>query len=219
MSFEDFSVQQDKQWSSRYQSVGEEYLFGTEPNRFLASQVGLFRVGETVLSVADGEGRNSVWLASQGCRVSALELSEVAVTKARRLAQRQKVEVDFCIGDMGSAADCWRNPNTPRQFDWVVGIFIQFAPPELRRHQFAQIRSLVKPGGRVLLQGYTPKQLEYRTGGPAALENLYTASLLREAWQGWSIEYLEEYEDNLTEGTGHHGRSALIGMIARCPEA
>jgi hypothetical protein len=102
-------------------------------------------------------------------------------------------------------------------FDWVVGIFIQFTGPAERALQFAAMKQLAARGGRILLQGYTPKQLDYGTGGPGVLENLYTAELLRETFSGWEIEELVEYEDDIAEGRGHKGRSALIGMVARKP--
>ena len=213
---DDFVAEQNRMWSSRYEGVGQSFLFGTEPNHFLAKQKERFIPGERVLSVADGEGRNSVWLATRGLQVSAVEISAVAVEKARQLAKTRGVTVDFCCGDM--LADEWRTPQTPALFDWVVGIFIQFAPPVLRQRQFEQIRTLLKPGGRILLQGYTPKQLEYKTGGPSVVENLYTEEFLRQAWGDYTIEYLKAYEDTLSEGSGHHGRSALIGMIARKPD-
>ena len=80
------------------------------------------------------------------------------------------------------------------------------------------MKQLTAPGGRILLQGYTPKQLEYKTGGPSTIENLYTPDFLREAFSGWTIEELVEYEDELSEGIAHKGRSALIGVIARKPD-
>mgnify|MGYP003481547055 FL=1 len=100
-------------------------------------------------------------------------------------------------------------------FDWVIGIFIQFAGPEERTRQFAAMKQLAARGGRILLQGYTPKQIEYATGGPGILENLYTPELLRGAFAGWEIEELGDYEEDVAEGRGHAGRSALIGMVAR----
>lgn len=79
------------------------------------------------------------------------------------------------------------------------------------------MKQLTDRGGRILLQGYTPKQLDYGTGGPGVLENLYTADILRAAFADWEIEELVDYEDEISEGCGHKGRSALIGMVARKP--
>ena len=202
-------------WSQRYGDAGEHYLFGTEPNRFLAHRSALLENGQTALSIADGEGRNSVWLAEQGLRVTAIEIAPVAIEKARRLAAGRQVEVNFILADM-LAAD-WPPSELKESFDWVIGIFIQFVSGEDRERQFAVMKQLTAPGGRILLQGYTPKQLDYRTGGPSQIENLYTARFLRQAFSGWQIEELVEYEDDVAEGVAHKGRSALIGLVARKP--
>lgn len=208
-------MNQETTWSKRYRDAGEHYLFGTEPNRFLAHRAGLLRNGRTALSVADGEGRNSVWLAEQGLDVTAIEISAVALEKARRLAAGRKVGVEFIQADM-LAAD-WPPAELHEAFDWVIGIFIQFVGPQDRRRQFAAMMQLTRPGGRILLQGYTPRQLDYRTGGPSAVENLYTRELLESAFGGWQIEELVDYEEDVSEGAGHKGRSALIGLVARKP--
>lgn len=198
-------------WSDRYRAAGEAYLFGTAPNRYLAAQASLFAPGMRALSVADGEGRNAVWLAEQGLDVTATELSPVAIEKAAALAASRGVKVDFALAD----ALNWIYPD--EAFDLVVAVFIQFAAPDERAALFDRLQRTLRPGGRIVLQGYTPKQLEYRTGGPSAVENLYTAALLREAFAGLEIERLDEYEDVLDEGSAHCGRSALIGMVARKP--
>ncbi|HEX5675410.1 MAG TPA: class I SAM-dependent methyltransferase [Azonexus sp.] len=198
-------------WSARYRDAGDDYLFGTAPNKFLASQVERFGAGMSVLSVADGEGRNSVWLAEQGCAVTATEISPVALEKAAKLARGRHVAVDFVQVDILD----WAWPN--EAFDAVVGIFIQFAGPAERLRQLAGMKQAVKPGGLLFLQGYTPKQLEYRTGGPSAVENLYTEALLRETFADWEIVLLHEHEDLMEEGSAHAGRSALIDLVARKP--
>jgi len=198
-------------WSARYRDIGDDYLFGTAPNRFLASQAASFGAGMRVLSVADGEGRNAVWLAEQGCQVTATEISPVALEKAAKLARGRNVAVDFVQADILN----WDWPQ--EEFDAVVGIFIQFATPAERPRQLAGMKQAVKPGGLLLLQGYTPKQLEYKTGGPSAVENLYTAEMLRAFFSDWEIVSLHEREDTIEEGTAHIGRSALIDLVARRP--
>jgi len=208
-------MDQELVWSTRYRNAGEAYLFGTRPNRFLAHRAPLLAEGRTALSVADGEGRNSVWLAEQGLEVTAVEISDVAIEKARRLAAGRNVEVDFIRADMMSPD--WPPAELHEAFDWVVGIFIQFVGPEGRAGQLSAMKQLTRSGGRILLHGYTPKQLEFRTGGPSAVENLYTGDILRAAFSDWEIEELVEYEDDISEGGGHHGRSALIGLVARKP--
>ncbi len=207
MSFPDYEAF----WSARYRDAGDDYLFGTAPNKFLASQAALFGAGMSVLSVADGEGRNSVWLAEQGCAVTATEISQVALEKAAKLARRRHVAVDVVQADIFD----WDWPT--EAFDAVVGIFIQFAGPAERPRQMAGMKQAVKPGGLLLLQGYTPKQLKYRTGGPSAVENLYTEALLREMFADWEIVLLHEHEDLMEEGSAHAGRSALIDLVARKP--
>ena len=198
-------------WSARYRDAGDDYLFGTAPNSFLASQAAYFGAGMSVLSVADGEGRNAVWLAEQGCQVTATEISPVALEKAAKLARGRKVDVDFVQADILN----WDWPQAA--YDAVVGIFIQFATPAERPRQMAGMKQAVKSGGLLFLQGYTPKQLEYRTGGPSAVENLYTADLLREIFADWEIVLLREHEDVIEEGSAHIGRSALIDLVARKP--
>ena len=208
-------MDQNSHWSKRYREAGEAYLFGTEPNRFLARRETLLQSGRTALSVADGEGRNSVWLAELGLEVTGIEISAVAIEKARHLAAARKVAVNFVQADM--LAPGWPPADMHNAFDWVIGIFIQFVGPEWRARQFVVMKQLTRPGGCILLQGYTPKQLEFRTGGPSAVDNLYTEDILSEAFGDWDIEELVEYEDTIAEGSGHVGRSGLIGMVARKP--
>lgn len=200
-------------WNGRYAAAGDDYLFGTAPNKFLTRQAQWLRPGMKALSVADGEGRNSVWLAEEGLAVTAVEVSPVALHKARRLAVARHVEVDFVLADILK----WTWPNGA--YDVVAGIFIQFASPAERGILFEYLRAALNPGGLLLLHGYTPKQLEYKTGGPSAVENLYTDKLLREAFAGMEILELREHEDVLEEGSGgqrgHWGRSALIDLVAR----
>lgn len=200
-------------WNARYSKAGDDYLFGIEPNHFLARRAHLFQNGHTALSVADGEGRNSVWLAEQGLKVTAVEISAIAVAKAQKLAAGRGVSVNFMVADL--LAPDWPPAALESEFDWVVGVFIQFASASERPRQFAAMKRATRAGGRILLQGYTPRQLEYKTGGPPFAENLYTAELLRAAFADWIIEELVEYEDEIAEGSGHRGCSALIGMVAR----
>lgn len=193
-------------WNQRFSTPG--FLFGTEPNVWLRNHATAWRPGERVLCVADGEGRNSAWLAARGLRVDAFDLSPVAVDKARRLAAERGVAVDYAVADIHALA--W-----PRDvYDGIAAIFIQFATPEQRARLFAGMIDALKPGGTLVLQGYTPKQLEYRTGGPPFASHLYTEALLREAFAALDITTLEAYEAEVDEGPGHRGRSALIGMVA-----
>ncbi len=194
-------------WDERY--AGEDYLFGTEPNDFLVSQRQLLKPGMSCLAVADGEGRNGVWLAQQGLQVLSVEASAVALEKAKKLARQRGVAIEFERADLTQ----WQWGEN--RFDVVAAIFIQFASPVLRVQMFAGIRRCLKPGGLLLLQGYTPRQLEYKTGGPSAAGNLYTEAMLREAFGDMEILHLSEHDDHIGEGAGHSGMSALIDLVVR----
>ena len=197
-------------WDARYRS--EEYIFGTSPNLFLASQEKHLTAGRRVLAVADGEGRNGVWLAQRGCRVCAVDISPVAVDKAKKLALDRTVDIDFVIADLME----WDWPDAA--FDAVVCIFIQFASPKMRKKLFEGFWRTLRPGGIVIMEGYGVKQLQYTSGGPKELENLYTPQILRDAFAGWEMLLLHEYEAVLDEGAKHRGMAALIDLVARKPD-
>ena len=196
-------------WNQRF--AREDYIFGLAPNAYLRDQAARLPRDGLALCVADGEGRNSVWLAQQGLRVDAFDIAELGVAKARTLAASAGVAVNFSVAD----CDAW--PWPVETYDAVAAIFVQFADPVQRDRLFANMVGALKPGGWLVLQGYTPRQLEYKTGGPPLLSHLYTAELLREAFAALQIVELREYEAELTEGTQHHGRSALVGLVARKP--
>jgi cyclopropane fatty-acyl-phospholipid synthase-like methyltransferase len=193
-------------WDQRYSAP--EYIFGTSPNLFLASRQHLFKPGDRVLDIACGEGRNSVWLASLGCTVLGMDVSPLALNKARQLAADRGVTVAWQEADVRSWQ--WQ----PDAFDAVVCIFIQFADPSQRARLFSGLQTTLKLGGKLVLQGYTPKQVEYKTGGPPQAAHMYTAAMLRDAFAGLDIVHLQEHEDVLSEGTKHVGRSALIDLVA-----
>lgn len=194
-------------WNQRYS--GDEFFYGTAPNAFLASQLHRFKPGQTILAVADGEGRNGVWLARQGLDVTAVDFSPLAVEKAQRLAGQYGVTVRHEISDL--FAWSWG----VNRFDAIVAIFIQFVGPEQRRILNGLMLRALKPGGLLILQGYRPKQLEYKTGGPSRVENLYTAEILREEFSAMEILHLAEHDDEICEGAGHCGMSALVDLVAR----
>ena len=196
-------------WNRRYEEDG--FLFGREPNAFVKSQAHLFMTGMDVLSIADGEGRNGVYVARQGANVTSVDFSKAAQAKARQLADEHDVEVTF------EQRDVYDWDDVAIRYDVVLAIFIQFAPPEKRGKLFADIKRLVKPGGLVVMQGYRPEQLEYKTGGPPNAENMYTKALLDDAFSDFDIQHLEEHDSVVDEGSGHAGMSALIDMVARKP--
>lgn len=196
-------------WNARYTT--DDYIFGTAPNAFLASQRALIRPGMRALAVADGEGRNGVWLAERGAAVHAIDFSPAALEKARKLARERGVEIETEQADLLD----WSWPEAA--YDLVATIFIQFAPPPDRDRVIAGIRRALKPGGLLILQGYTPKQIEFGTGGPPSAANMYTAELLREWFGDWEILHLRQHESVIAEGSHHHGMSALIDLVARKP--
>ncbi len=163
-----------------------------------------------MLCVADGEGRNSVWLAGQGMRVTAFDPAANAVEKARTLAAERGVEVEFNLCDI----DGW---DWSRHFDVVAGIFIQFVGPDGRAELFDRLDRALRPGGLLLLHGYAPRQVDYGTGGPPFRENMYTLDLLRESFAGYEVLRAEDFDAEVDEGRGHSGRSALIDFVARKP--
>ncbi len=197
------------QWNQRFAREG--YLFGREANAYLRAQAPRLPAQGRALCVADGEGRNSVWLAQQGLQVQAFDIAEAGVEKARRLAAEAAVTVDYHV------ADCSAWPWTSASHDVIAAIFVQFADPAMRSRLFADMARALKPGGLLVLQGYTPRQLEFNTGGPGQLSHLYTAPMIREAFAALETLELIEYEAELSEGPGHSGRSALLGFVGRRP--
>ena len=198
-------------WEARF-SVGE-YLFGEHPNAYLASKAGQFVKGSRALSIADGEGRNSIWLAEQGLRVDAFDFSPTAVAKAERLALSRGVRVGFNVCE--TFAWTW----APSAYDLVAAIFIQFASPAVREKLFPLIKQTLKPGGLLILQGYRPEQLQYGTGGPPERDHLYTEAMIRELLNDMDILELRCYDEQVDEGRGHSGMSALMGVVARKRQA
>ena len=196
-----------QRWNGRFAAPG--FVFGTAPNAFLAAQAPRFKPGLSALCVADGEGRNSVWLAKQGLRVTAFDFSPVGLAKARQFALDSGVEVDYRLGNVNQ----WNWDE--RQYDVVAGIFIQFVGPAERARMFAGMARALKPDGLLILEGYGPRQLEYATGGPKKLENLYTEELLRSSFAGLEILHLASYDAEVDEGAGHKGMSSLVDLVAR----
>lgn len=196
-------------WDRRYDVP--EYVYGQEPNAFLVSQRHRLRPGMNALAVADGEGRNGVWLAAQGLDVLAVDGSPVAIEKARRLAQTRGVAIRCEVADLLS----WAWPEAA--FDVVVAIFIHFMPQDRPRMHSAMAEAL-KPGGHLLMECFTPAQLEYGTGGPPVREMLYTPEMLRGDFRGMDILQLEEIDTELREGLYHRGPAAVARLVLQRPK-
>jgi SAM-dependent methyltransferase len=194
-------------WEERF-SI-DDYLFGEGPNAYLASKAALLSKGSRALSIADGEGRNSIWLAEQGLQVDAFDFSPTGVKKARRLARNRGVHVNFSVSEMFQ----WNW--TPSTYDLVAAIFIQFLTPAERDRLLSLIKQTLTPGGLFILQGYSLEQLKYGTGGPSEPDQLYTEPMIREALKDMDILEILSYEEQLAEGAAHAGMSALMGVLAR----
>jgi SAM-dependent methyltransferase len=196
-----------ERWEKRF-SV-PDYVFGTEPNVFLKSQAHRLPKCGTALAVADGEGRNGVWLAERGLYVLSIDWSPTALRKAQALAKQRGVTLRTEQVDLVQ----WQWPVA--QFDVVAAIFIQFLTPDERREVFGGMRNALKPGGLLLIEGYRPEQLNYKTGGPSQVENLYTRALLEAEFAGLSELRISEHDSMTSEGTGHVGMAALIDLVGR----
>ena len=198
-----------ERWETRYRVP--HYAFGEEPNYFLASCKSLLPASGKALAVADGEGRNGVWLAEHGLDVVSVDFSPSGQAKAAALAKRRNVQIALELADVHN----WTYP--PATFDVVCEIFTQFSSPAERARKWAGMKRSLKPGGLLILLGYTPKQLQYGTGGPKELENLYTRSLLEENFGAFDHLTITEEELELHEGTSHGGMSAVIGLAGCKP--
>lgn len=200
-------VSEYERWEDRYRVP--DYVFGTEPNYFLVSCKALLPRSGKALAVADGEGRNGIWLAEQRLEVLSLDFSPSAQEKARALAKQRGVTLTIAQADVHT----WDYPEAA--FDVVVEIFTQFSTPAERAKKWAGMRKALKRGGLLIIQGYTPKQLRYGTGGPKQVENLYTRAMLEEAFRDFRDMKIVEEEIEIYEGTSHGGMSAVINLTAR----
>jgi len=196
-------------WEERYATP--DYLFGKDPSIFITEKTEYLKAGQTALVVADGEGRNSVFMAEQGLVVTAMDGAANAVAKAEKLAAERGVSVDFKVADILQ----WDWDAV--QYDLVVGIFIQFVGPDARAGIFEGMKRSLKPGGMLLLHGYTPEQIELGTGGPPFVENMYTKEILADSFGDFEILALNAYHREVQEGRGHSGMSALIDLVAQKP--
>jgi 2-polyprenyl-3-methyl-5-hydroxy-6-metoxy-1,4-benzoquinol methylase len=195
-------------WNERFNK--EIFIFGKEPNEYLVEKTNQYlKPKDKVLCIADSEGRNGVWLAKQGMQVVGFDASDIALAKAKQFSIDNQVEVEYSFSDTDSYA--WQE-NT---YDAVIGIFIQFADPAMRARIFENTYKTLKSGGLFILQGYTPKQLDYKTGGPSLIEHLYTEEMIRDLAKQFEILELVSYEKALSEGPRHTGMSALLGLVAQ----
>ena len=198
-------------WDSRYSVEG--YLFGRAATPFIARHGGALSPGSRVLAIADGEGRNSVWLAQAGHTVTAFDISPNALAKAEALASEEGVQLDLHESSVEDWA--WQ----PGAFDAVAAIFFQFLAPPKRAEVFALIDRTLRPGGVLLLHGFAPRQVRYGTGGPPAVANMYTLDMLLAAFPGYDVIHGADYDEVISSGQGHNGKAGLVDFVARKPWA
>ena len=197
-------------WDQRY--ADPRLSFGAEPNAFLVSESGRFARGQRVFVPGDGEGRNGVWLARQGLVVETVDASPKGVEKARALAAERGVGIEASAADLAQ----WTWPTG--HYDGVVSIYLHF-PEVLRQNMHHRMLASLKSGGFVLLEAYTPRQLQFRVegsvGGPSDVGMLMTEAQLRDDFAGAEIVSLIETLVELDEGHRHRGRSAVVRLVAR----
>jgi SAM-dependent methyltransferase len=193
-------------WDEKFSRDG--FTYGTRPNQFLASKAELFAAGGAALVPGDGEGRNGVWLAEQGLAVTSVDSSPVGQGKARLLAERRGVAVDFQLVDLLS----WQWP--AGRFDFVVSIFFHLYSKDRPRLHAAMLDAL-KPGGWLVLEAFRPEQLGLASGGPKELDLLYGADLLAKDFAGAEIVELADVECVLDEGPLHQGLARTTRLLAR----
>lgn len=200
-------------WNQRY-GESDEYRYGTTPNAFLEAQRSRVRKGSRWFVAADGEGRNGVWLASLGAHVETVDLSDAGPVKARALAAARGVTIDARQGDLAA----WDPPDGA--YDGIASIFCHL-PPALRTVVHPKFVRALAPGGLMVLEAFTPRQLEYQphhnSGGPRSAALLFDAALLRADFAALEEISVEEHEEMLSEGPLHSGLGFVVSAIFRKP--
>jgi SAM-dependent methyltransferase len=195
-------------WDQRFGEPG--FAYGTEPNDFLRSVVNRLSRSAPVLCIGEGEGRNAVFLAQQGLKVTAVDSSAVGLAKARDLAGERGVTIETVHADLADF-----DLGTGR-WGAVVEIFCHMPEP-LRSEVHRRVVSALAPGGAFVLEAYTPAQLDYRTGGPPVLERLYDRESVTDALSGLELAHVEELVREIREGKYHNGPGAVLQVLAVKP--
>ena len=193
-------------WNERYSAP--DYIYGTEPNDFLHEHAGTLPPGSRLLCLAEGEGRNAVFLAQQGHTVTAVDLSEVGLAKAAALATARGVQIDCIHADLADF-DLGQ-----QQWDGIISIFCHL-PSAVRQPLYARLAAALRPGGVLLLESYTPRQLAFGTGGPKDADMLIDVDTLRRELPGLQFSLLRELEREVVEGSFHTGMAAVVQAVAQ----
>lgn len=191
-------------WNKRYAS--NDYLYGTEPNSFLAEQYSILR--GPVLSLSEGEGRNAVFLASHGLEVVCVDISAVALEKAKKLAKSRGVGIATMVCDLETF-----EPEEDH-FRSVVSISAHL-PSKVRNRLYPLVERSLRPAGTIILEAYSENQLSRDTGGPKDLDMLMTVDKLRREFPNCEPVVLREIEREVSEGEGHAGMASVVQFIAR----
>lgn len=190
-------------WNERYAT--DEYVYGTEPNQFFKNQLKNLHPGK-ILFPAEGEGRNAVYAATQEWQVTAFDSSTVAKDKAENLARKNNVAINYMIADYENTSFL------SESFDCLVLIFAHM-PPHKRKEYHQKLASLLKPGGKLILEGFSKKQIENNTGGPGNVEMLFSEDELLSDLHFFSELTVTEKTTTLNEGPFHQGKASLIQAI------
>ena len=194
-------------WDQRYAEPG--FQFGTEPNDFLREVAHHLPRGR-VLCLAEGEGRNAVWLAQQGHAVTGMDQSRVGLQKAERLAAERGVTIATQLADLATfdlGIEAWQG---------IASIFAH-VEANVRWRVHAAIPKALVPGGVFLLEAYTPAQIGRGTGGPPEDERMVSLERLRAEIQGLEWLLAREIERDVIEGPSHSGRASVVQLVARRP--
>lgn len=194
-------------WDRRYDDTG--YVFGQDPNQWMAANAGLLSSGMAALLPGDGEGRNGVWLAERGLDVTTIDASPVGVAKAKTLAAERGVEINAQVADLRD----W-SPGEAR-FDVAILAFVHVDPAD-RQRMHRRVAAALKPGGLLLLEGFAPDHLGFGKGGPSVKEMMFTEAGLREDFEDMlDIEHLAQSQIELPASERHGGRAVVIRLRAR----
>lgn len=195
-----------EEWDQLY--AHPNHVYGYRPNEFLKQQSRLLRPASRVLCLADGEGRNGVWLAERGHDVVSLDFSGVALAKARRLADERGVAVETWQVDL---ADWVHHPDPLRPWDAVVAIFAHL-PAALRREVAATVSRQAAPGAVLILEAFTPAQATLGSGGPTDPDLLVTRADVAQDWASWRPD-VRLVERRLFEGMAHQGLASVVQVL------
>jgi SAM-dependent methyltransferase len=193
-------------WNERYGAPG--YAYGTAPNDFLVSVAARLPPRARVVSLAEGEGRNAVFLAEAGHSVVAIDSSSVGLDKARALAAERGVAFETVVADLANV------PHGVAEADVVISIWAH-VPPPLRRDLHVRVQRLLRPGGLFVVEAYHPAQTRRSTGGPRDKALCLTADQLREELPLLDWLILEETTRAVHEGVFHDGISDVVCGLGR----